>query len=92
MSELASTHEPPRPHVIVREQSHGRIRVSHAFLAASSQTNTLLAVSPLVFVISLQWPPTFKLFPLTFSLPFPNLPSSRVYAIGDTFPLCDAES
>lgn len=79
---LDSPPPPATPRVIVRERSHGRIGVSHAFLAASSQTNTLLAVSPLVSVISLQWPPSSNCS----LLPFSNAPPlvSRP-CTGDTF-------
>lgn len=79
---LDSPPPPATPRVIVRERSHGRIGVSHAFLAASSQTNTLLAVSPLVSIISLQWPPSSNCS----LLPFSNAPPlvSRP-CTGDTF-------
>lgn len=86
---LDSPPPPATPRVIVRERSHGRIGVSHAFLAASSQTNTLLAVSPLVSVISLQWPPSSNCS----LLPFSNAPPPRLASVHrGHFPLCDAES
>lgn len=87
---LDSPPSPATPRVIVRERSHGRIGVSHAFLAASSQTNTLLAVSPLVSVISLQWPPSSNcsLLPFSNGPPPPRLASVH----RGHFPLCDAES
>lgn len=85
---LDSPPPPATPRVIVRERSHGRIGVSHAFLAASSQTNTLLAVSPLVSVISLHWPPSSNCS----LLPFSNAPPRLASVHRGHFPLCDAES
>lgn len=79
---------PPPPHVIVREQSHGRIGVSHAFLAASSQTNTPLAMSPLVSVISLQWTPSSNCL----LLPLLTCPPCLMSVHLGHYSFCNAES